>query len=374
MKIRCTQQIIRLRSWCFICLLPLIGLMMQRCSSSPSRADTTTISIYLGQPQSALDYHFHSSHIQTPFLEQLAANGVLFTNGYLPDENKKAAFRGLINKAFPNQLLLSDNDVLTVQSSLISALTDQGYKTILIGGSDLVNPSTFGVDHVIPVKTPANMATIPIEIKKIIATGQPCFFIVDIPEAAMKIDAMAYADQDTTAAYISYLQQITAQDQTLAVIDKSIQEANPKGKNLRIFCQQRGIGNGKNLTVRTPIILSAFPRTITNKTSTALVSTQDIMPTIFDALNLYIDSLPGRSLMPIMQGKREDIRPMLMGNLRDGIYIRKAGFFYTQDFEDKNRTIFELSYDPYCRDNMTEYHPRKIGNFRKDIKGYLEGN
>lgn len=353
-------------------LASLIGcciLLFHRCGS-PKEASATEphIVIYLGQAQSAEDYGFYNKNITTPFLDQCVEEGVLFEEGYIPDDDEKAALYGLLTSCHPNTLN-NYSGQHNIADSPLATLKNQGYEFVTIGQKNNIQL----VDKHITLHNQADITTALSQLNEAISsTKKPLFILADIPVKALPLSSDRYADIDSTMAYKTYLRGITGQDKLFSDIDNSIRTSNPKRAIITTYTQKRGLGVAKNLTMKTPIIFTGKGISTKNKRRLTLVSTLDILPTLLDIIDMEDTETYGKSLLPIIDGRREQAWPYLIGNIADGTYIRKSNFFYTQNDEDTARTIFELSYDPYCRDNMTEYHPRKIATFRKEIAEYLK--
>ena len=282
--------------------------------------------------------------IQTPNIDGLAAQGVLFENSYVTQSvcspSRSTIFTGL----YPHQngqLGLATHQYAWFRKwpTTYSLLKQAGYRTGLIGKTH-VNPAD-AIEAFVDVrfqkssnfskKSVADYATRAGEFFR--AADQPFFMTVNYPDAHWplqgqvdglpttqvdpdKVVVMPYVGGETPRmreVVRNYYDCMLRLDACVGQLLEELEKSGKADNTLVVFIGDHGaqMARGK-VTVyeggmRVPCI-TRWPGVATpGRRSTALVSTIDLLPTFMDAADAQTPSgLPGKSLRPVLSGTAAD--------------------------------------------------------------------
>lgn len=276
--------------------------------------------------------------IQTPNLDGIARNGVLFKNAYVTEAVCSPSRSSILTGLYPHQnghLGLTTHgfhfvgEIKTVYQQLKSA----GYRTGMLGKLHLQPDSIFPIDYY-PLKVPnyekKNLARYANYAGEFMTrSDEPFFLTVNFPDPHWPfIDVVegrpahpVSAEKVTSFPYIGFdnkriRQYSTAIYNGMLRLDECIGElmgklkASGKEKNtLVIFLSDHGdeMARGKfdiyEAAMKVPFLVSCPGETDNGLQSDALISTIDIVPTLLDAAR--IPSVPrgitGKSLLPLLR-------------------------------------------------------------------------
>lgn len=288
--------------------------------------------------------------VKTPILDKLASTGVRFEHAYVPQAGCSQSRAALLTGLYPHQngqigLATWKFRLYKEQTpNLVSSLKETGYRTGIIGKLHINPASAFPFDY---KKIPSSnfsrksLDTYSVEAKHFIEeSDQPFFLSVNYPDAhrpfliqanglpekpltGADVKPLPYFGLDSpelrqqTANYYNCMQRLDSLiGDLLTVLRKSGKFEN----TLIVYLGDHGADmlRGKRTSyeggVRVPLIMNWAARWKpgTNRTHAELVSTLDLMPTFLKAAGAEpIASLPGRSLLPLIDGETEDWRRYL---------------------------------------------------------------
>lgn len=287
--------------------------------------------------QSALDYGFMMSDtIKSPGLDQLAAGGILFSQGYLPSQdatkNTTATYTGRTpsqHKSLVDSLTAGNLPLANIEN-LAQLLQSKGYETVYDGPGELDGLDGFNSKNGFS--------------KFISSVGDKSFF-VHVNTSAREVDNK-----------VSMILNVLKQKKILS-------------NTIIVYYQNEGIKNRHDLSYRTPIIFHSPGRIPPNSRSISLISTLDIMPTLFDFLNIDCPAnISGLSYKDVISGKSKKMRKTIYGKNNDILYLRTTDYYFSWNTLNDVKTLFELINDPTCTDNMVSYHPNKTSRYLRELK------
>jgi arylsulfatase A-like enzyme len=151
-----------------------------------------------------------------------------------------------------------------------------------------------------------------------------------------------------------------------------------------VFGSDHGLGVGSHglrgkqsmyeHTIGVPLLMRG-PGIPQGKRRAAQCYMRDIFPTLTDLCGLKIpDELDGRSLKPIIEGKREEVHPFVVGYFRNfQRMIRKGDWKYIEYPAVKKQQLFDLKTDPYELTNLaaSKEHTANRDALRKAMHTWL---
>ena len=301
--------------------------------------------------------------VQTPVLDALASRGVLFERAYVPQAGCSQSRAALLTGLYPHQngqiglatwkFRLYREDT----PNLVRSLRKAGYRTGIIGKLH-VNPASafpFDFKEIESSNFSRNkLGKYTREAEKFInASKRPFFLSVNYPDAHRPfirevggvpekpltgddVKPLSYFGLDTpelrqeTADYYNCLSRLDAQiGELLTVLRKSGKLSN----TLVVYIGDHGADmlRGKRTSyeggVRIPFILSWAGRWGAGRRHSELVSTLDLMPTFLHVAGIpRRKELPGRSLVPLLDGEAVDWREYLFTEF----HLHSAHNYYPQ--------------------------------------------
>jgi len=280
--------------------------------------------------------------VKTPHLDRLARQGVRFQNAYVTYSVCSPSRAGFLTGLYPTQngqIGLATHKYAMYQAwpNMASLLKEAGYRTGLIGKLHVNPESAFPFDfrwndskyigfaqrHVKMIAEKAGSF--------MTQSDDPFFLSVNYPDAHFNLIAQQYGLPPTplTAQDVKTLKWVGADSERLreytanyynclmrldAGVGLLLEKLNASGKannTLIIYLGDHGAQFSRGKTsvyeaaTRIPLIVSWPDHDCDEQVVKALVSTIDILPTVLTAAGVEApEGLPGRSLLPLMQGKR----------------------------------------------------------------------
>ena len=376
-------------------------LLFAACTEKaiPEKSGPPDIVLIIGHGNSALDYGFMQSKIaKTPHIDRLAETGVVFINGYVPgpdaEENQRALLTGIDPGHYNNisdslmaldlqRMLFKDKTEMerwknnyAKQSigsfqTLPKALKSAGYSTFNYRNHVAFDATTAGFEYTYEINNKIEPAVF-YHLKEV---ESPAFIVFEVPNPTGEIPAIYathYNEMDTTTKARRYFSRCTYKDAKIGNFLEQLARARKNKPTMIIYTQDSGWETDVDLSYRTPIVFSGASVPQTRQHKNALIHLCDLQPTLLDFIGSQDARLPvdGQSQLEVLQGKKEKVRNSIIGYLPDGNYNRNHVFFFTLSGDNKTRRIFDLSYDPYCLDNVIEYHPAKTKRYIKEITAF----
>lgn len=92
-------------------MLASVGLLLSHCARLSTAADHPNVVLILSDDQAWGDYGFmHHPEIETPHLDQFAAESLTFTRGYVPDSLCRPSLTTIVTGRYPHQHGIVGND------------------------------------------------------------------------------------------------------------------------------------------------------------------------------------------------------------------------------------------------------------------------
>lgn len=349
---------------------------------------------------------YGNSVVKTPNIDFLASNGVRFDNAYTTysvcSPSRSSIFTGL----YPHQngqMGLATHKFKMYKSfeTIPSYLKNAGYRTGCLGKIH-VNPesaipfdfheltgSNFGKKNL------NSYAVKAVEFVKSVNT--PYFLMVNYPDAhfpllrqveGMPKNPIDGEDVPKTLPFVGadtkrlrnvtadYYNEINRLDEAIGILLDSLRSAKKLKNTLVIFLSDHGaqFSRGKTTNyegaLKIPLIFY-WPGRIKEglEVTQNLVSTIDLLPTILDAVRLEpVGKLPGRSLLGIAEGKREEEWRQYL--FADGLGSTAMYFFPRRSVRGKRyKLIYNLhagKEDPYYTVYTNHIYPEVISGTTKD--------
>ena len=288
---------------------------------------------FLADDCSYLDMEIYGGPAKTPFINQLAQSGMTFNRCYqsasMCSPTRHSLYTGLYpvkSGAHPNHAQAYEN-----VKSIPHFLSKSGYRVALAGKSHIEPESVFPFEYLEEFADPIEKDVQPVNgwrypkvynlIKDSSSSQTPfCLFLCsNEPHGPYtKGDSTPYQNVKLSPqqleihrdSYADYLAEITYFDGQVGEVMKMLDQLDLRKKTLVIVASEQGssfpfgkwtcyeIGVASGLVASWPGIIE--PGSKTN----AMVEYVDVVPTLIDAAGQKkIDSLDGRSFLPVLKGK-----------------------------------------------------------------------
>ncbi|MCK4678956.1 MAG: sulfatase-like hydrolase/transferase [Bacteroidales bacterium] len=190
----------------------------------------------------------------------------------------------------------------------------------------------------------------------------------------------------------TYYAAMTAMDHEIGRLRKSLRNLGIEQNTLIMFTSDNGPktkvggsagpfrGEKRSLYeggVRMPS-LAEWPGKIIAGTSTSYPSvTSDYLPTILDILNLSMPDdrpLDGTSLLPVLLGKEQSLRPSPIGFQYSGqqSWTDNQYKLYRADQEKARFELYDLLNDPYEKKDISDKYPKVVERMKKELEAWVE--
>ncbi len=302
-------------------------------------------------------------YVKTPVLDKLAEEGVRFQNAYVPQAGCSQSRAALLTGLYPHQNgqigLATWNFRMYREDTpnLVRSLHQAGYRTGLIGKLHINPESAFPFDFKrIPSSnfSRKNLADYAKHAEAFFVAGDKPFFLsVNYPDAhrpfidqagglptellsGSDVKPLDYFGLDTpelraqTANYYNCMNRL---DSLIGELLDSLIRSGKADDTLVVYMGDHGADmlRGKRTSyeggVRVPLIIRWPERAKANLVCHELVSTIDLLPTLLAAADEKpAADVPGKSLVPLLQGKRAQWREYLFTEF----HLHSAHNFYPQ--------------------------------------------
>ncbi|MCZ6675135.1 MAG: sulfatase [Verrucomicrobia bacterium] len=347
------------------CLLPLGALAAPNILLIVSEDNGQELGCY-GEP-----------YIQTPVLDKLASEGVLFKNAYVAQAGCSQSRASFLTGLYPHQngqiglatwkFRMYDENT----SNIVKSLKKAYYRTGIIGKLHVNPESAFPFDFkAIPSANFArkDQGQYAKEAKRFMSAGdEPFFLSVNYPDAhrpfttqvdglpkkpltGKDVKPLAYFGIDNaelrqqTADYYNCMSRL---DTLIGHLLEALEETGKSENTVIAYIGDHGADllRGKRTSyeggTRVPLIMKWPNAWETGLVSTELVSLIDLAPTFLEAAGAEpIPNLPGLSLIPLLKGESPDWRRYLFTEY----HIHSAHNYYPQRTvqDDRHKLIRNL--------------------------------
>lgn len=310
-------------------------------------------------------------YVQTPVLDQLASEGVLFKNAYVAQAGCSQSRASFLTGLYPHQngqiglatwkFRMYDQNT----PNIVRSLKESGYRTGIIGKLHVNPESAFPFDFkAIPSAnfSRKDMDQYTAEAERFMnADDKPFFLSINHPDAhrpfttqvdgipenpltGKDVKPLAYFGIDNpelrqqTADYYNCMNRL---DAFVGDLLQALEDTGKSNDTVVVYIGDHGADmlRGKRTSyeggTRVPFIMRWPKLSKTGLVSTELVSLIDIVPTLLEAAEApAIPNLPGRSLVPVLKGEKTNWRQYLFTEF----HIHSAHNYYPQ------RTIQDRRY------------------------------
>lgn len=346
-------------------LTAFLALLASAFCLLPSEADAAPLNVLLivsednGQELGS----YGEPYVQTPNLDQLASEGVLFKNAYVAQAGCSQSRASFLTGLYPHQngqiglatwkfRMYDDNT-----PNIVRSLKEAGYRTGIIGKLHVNPESAFPFDFEAIGKSNFNRNDLPgyaREAKKFISAGETPFFLsINYPDAhrpfipqvdglpktpltGEDVKPLDYFGLDNpqlrqnTADHYNCMSRL---DTLIGDLLQVLKESGKAENTIVVYIGDHGADmlRGKRTSyeggTRIPFIVRWPGQSKINLISEELVSLVDLVPTLLDATGTKsIPNLPGRSLVPLSKGNPIDWRTHLFTEFN----IHSAHNYYPQ--------------------------------------------
>ena len=399
------------------------------------------IILLIADDQGYRDFGFMGSpHVHTPNLDRLAEGGTVFTLAHNTSSECKRSLNTLLTGLYPYQweLMLGlaaraprpqqPIQVLRAYDTLPRQLARAGYVSFEGGKYWLGTLRTGGFSEGMVTRRSNPLApgdegsrlgreTLEPVLSFIDRHEQQRFFMWIAPKLPhLPHDAPAryfepYSEAELTMPAERYFAACTWLDAVVGELLAHLEKRGLRERTLVVFLSDNGwdqphdreIGNRSGFLLggprgkfsmhdagfRTPIVFNWPARVPAGKRIDELVSTVDLFPTLIELAGLpERPELPGRSLLPLMEGSSEPLREFLVGDmvsLRDdetgpssrravvpasASYLRNRGWHFIR-YETWDRvSLYDMRSDPEEQHDVSAEHPELVRRFAAEIEGW----
>ena len=302
-------------------------------------------------------------YVQTPVLDKLATEGVLFKNAYVAQAGCSQCRASFLTGLYPHQngqiglatwkFRMYDENT----PNIVRSLKETGYRTGIIGKLHVNPESAFPFDFKAISSANfgrKNQALYASEAKRFMtADDAPFFLSVNFPDAhrpfTTQVDGLpenpltgddvkplAYFGLDNaelrqqTADYYNCMSRL---DTLVGDLLQALDETGKAENTIIVYFGDHGADmlRGKRTSyeggTRVPLIVKWPKQWVSNYVSNELVSLVDLAPTLLDTAGAtLISNLPGRSLVPLLMGEPTNWREYLFTEY----HIHSAHNYYPQ--------------------------------------------
>jgi len=344
----------------FFTLLLLFSLFANVFSQYPN--SKPNIFIYIADDQNSWDYEtFGNTQVKTKNFDRLVKEGLSFSNAYTAQAvcapSRSQLYTGLFpmkNGCFANHLPVRN------VKDINDFMTELGYEVVLAGKGHIKPNSVFNWtryfptndDRLIPVK----------KVEDYIVNSQKPLCIIfssDLPHGPfpkssdyknkpLDYDPTSISDSSKIGGYkAGYYQNIEDDNAQLGRVLKMLETVSNLDESVFIYISDHGL-KGKwsvrETGLKIPMVIR-WPSVIPpNTTNDKLVSVVDILPTIIEVSGgKKIESIDGKSLMPILTKKNISFRDYIFG-IATRQNIQKCYVFPSRSVRD-NRYKYVVNFN-----------------------------
>lgn len=322
-----------------------IGLLIMRCKPTPDTLPN--ILLIVSEDHGAHLSCYGDTIIQTPHLDKIATDGILFRNAYVTESVCSPSRSSILTGLYPHQsghfglATMGYHFVGDVQN-VYSLLKKRGYRTGMIGKLHLNPADSFPIDFH-PIKG-SNFQKIGLSRYAAHAdsfmteSDKPFFLMVNIPEAhfpfqdvvegkpekplkakdVVGFPYIGFENDRINAVTANYYNCLLRLDETIGKIMDRLQTSGKKENTLVIYLSDHGdeMARGKfdiyEASTRIPFLVNWPGKVAKGQESDALISTIDIVPTLLDVAGVSVPKrVSGKSLKPLFENPDAEFREYL---------------------------------------------------------------
>lgn len=210
----------------------------------------------------------------------------------------------------------------------------------------------------------------------------------NMSESAKRYYANCTWFDDGVGELIEYLKSKGEYDNTLFVyVNDNGWEQNPNQEFRHDSLRWHNGGDKGKLSMydqsfRTPIIFSWQDKIPAAKSSTALMHSADILPTILDFIGVQIpQDIYGKSYKPIIDGNTESLREIIIGKIdqlrseddmmgrnAEGYWLREKEWFFNWNVTDNTKALFNVENDPLNDENLASKQIDLVIRYTQEIE------
>ncbi|MEM9672438.1 MAG: sulfatase [Bacteroidota bacterium] len=307
---------------------------------------------------------YGDSIARTPHLDQLAQEGLQFTNAYVTQASCSPSRSSIFTGLYPHQngqvgLAHIGFTMLEGIPNLVQTLKDNDYRTGIIGKLHVQPESEFPFDYKkIEARPTRKVRQVSEQLKEFIQAGEDPFFVSlnyfdphvkffsqveGIPEKPFlseEVNSFPFQLVDTAPQLeriAGYYNGVARLDAGIGLVREMLADIGQLDNTIILFVSDHGapFARGKTAnyesSVKVPMIIR-YPNLVSaNSQSSALVSTVDIFPTLLEMCQSEIDyQIAGKSLVPLLDNANDDdFREYLFSEFtfhggRNGFFPRRA--------------------------------------------------
>ncbi len=422
----------------FLLLLWCVGwvaaLVHQGASATPAQEQPPNVLFIIGDDQAWWHFSFMDHpHIRTPHLDRLAAQGVLFTRGYVPTSLCRPSLMTMLTGLYPHQHRITGNDPVRgvprevlLESvrrlpTLPRLLAGRGYRSFQSGkwweghwrdggfsdGMTHGDPRRGGRHGDLGLKIGRQgMEPVLRFMDRCRKEKRPFFvwyapFLPHRPHTPPK-ELLDYYRRRTDSIHVArYWAMCEWFDQTCGQLLDYLDRHHLAENTLVVFVVDNGWIQSRGSSryaprskrtpyeggIRTPVILRWPKRLRPRRDEQTLVSTIDLVPTILAACGVEPPSgLPGVNLLPVCQGAKLS-RNTVYGEIfhHDIVAYRRpqASLLYRWVIRGPWKLIepratnapaelYHLGRDPHERHDLAARHPEKVRQLQAALQQWWE--
>lgn len=331
-----------------ILIIVFCGFACQQAKETESSTDLPpNILLIVSEDHSPHLSCYGDTVINTPHLDKIAEEGILFKNAYVTQSVCSPSRSSILTGLFPHQngqlgLATQGYHMQDDVENIYAMLKKEGYRTGMIGKLHVNPESSFPIDsHPIEGSNFAKhdlkrYATYSDSIMQ--ASEDPFFLMVNFPDAHYpwqdtvegRPNHTVTPEEVATFPYIGFdnerIRKVTSSyyncmirlDECVGELMSVLEKSGKKENTLVIYLSDHGdeMARGKfdvyEAGTKIPFMVSWPGKVEQGITSEALISTIDIVPTMLEAVGLSVpERVAGKSLLPIFENPEIDFREYL---------------------------------------------------------------
>jgi uncharacterized sulfatase len=298
--------------------------------NSSSLLERPNIIFYLSDDQDQLDYGCYGNpKVKTPNVDQLALEGMSFTNFYTAQAICSPARSQIFTGMYPfkNGCMANHIGVKRNIKSITQYLKAAGYEIVLAGKSHVKPNKVFQWTHYFP---PIDKRFLPMDkIESYIKNAEKpfCIFLAsDFPHGPYPSDGsytkknihrLPYNGKNIPDFKPGYYQNIESDDQQLGEIIKMVDKYGLRNKSMFIYAADHGISGKWGLSeqgLKVPFVVRWPGKIKPNTSSDVLLSLVDILPTLLEVADVKLpENVDGKSFSKVLEGKDTKVNDYIFG-------------------------------------------------------------
>ena len=189
--------------------------------------------------------------------------------------------------------------------------------------------------------------------------------------------------EDVRQELACYYAVISHMDEQIGRILAALDETRQRDKTLVIFTSDHGLAVGshglvgkQNMyehTIDVPLVM-AGPGIPAGQKRTAQCYLRDLFPTVCELANLGAPPMDGRSLVPVLEGKRDEIHRFVVGYFQDSQRMIRAENWKLIWYPKIDRwQLFDVKHDPHELHDLIadDAQAQRIAHLRQALRTWL---